>query len=393
MADFEGLIRQALARQDDSDPAIREKIYQSSRRALAKMIAGAGVQPPEIINRQRMALEQAIERIEAGYRRVSPPRPIAESRPTGERGPAPAPAEPPFEQAAPAPRGEPPMDRHAAERRMPSPQMPEHYDPRFDPAVSIGPEAGPGVGVGHDADRFDRDWGADEAGLDQTMSRTRRIIAFAALAVILAVVGWLIYVLVVTLTGLSRPSTGEAPPPSTRNAPATPAEQSAEQPVEQNATVITLLSAADTSALETAGRGTAEIVSQSNVEMIRLTSLRPEANRNVPAEPILLQLSRGVMEQIAGKRTTVEIMAKSGTNGPAEFLVDCEFAGEAVCGRKRFKAGIQAEPFLFEIDTPRQLADGEVAYLTISTDVSDIASETGQGDPIDIRYVQLRVPR
>ena len=66
MADFEGLIRQALARQNDADPAIREKVYQSSRKALARMIASAGVQPPDVINRQRAALEESIRRIEAG---------------------------------------------------------------------------------------------------------------------------------------------------------------------------------------------------------------------------------------------------------------------------------------------------------------------------------------
>ena len=67
LADFEGLIRQALARQDASDPVVRQKVYQSSRNALAKMIAAAGASEPAAINEQRNALENSINRIEAGF--------------------------------------------------------------------------------------------------------------------------------------------------------------------------------------------------------------------------------------------------------------------------------------------------------------------------------------
>ena len=67
LADFEGLIRQALARQNDADPAIRQRIYESSRRALARMISAAGMQPPEVIARQHEALESAIHRVEEDY--------------------------------------------------------------------------------------------------------------------------------------------------------------------------------------------------------------------------------------------------------------------------------------------------------------------------------------
>ena len=49
------------------------------------------------------------------------------------------------------------------------------------------------------------------------------------------------------------------------------------------------------------GRGTAQIVNQSNMEMIRLTSVRPEGKRSEQAEPILITLSEGVVAAAQGK--------------------------------------------------------------------------------------------
>ena len=101
-----------------------------------------------------------------------------------------------------------------------------------------------------------------------------------------------------------------------------------------------------------------------------------------------------VSVEIRGKQVTVDILAKSGTSGPATFTVGCELAGEESCGRKRFRVGIQPEPALFEIDVRPDLSDTDRAYLTINTDiVPATAEETGKGDPVDIVYVRLRVPK
>ena len=75
-ADIESLIRQALARQNGFDPQIRQKIYQSSRNALARMIAKSSALSPEIIGARNRALENTIAKIEGEFSAQVEPAPV-----------------------------------------------------------------------------------------------------------------------------------------------------------------------------------------------------------------------------------------------------------------------------------------------------------------------------
>lgn len=379
MADFEGLIRQALARQNDADPAIREKVYQSSRKALARMIASAGVQPPDVINRQRAALEESIRRIEAGYgSRVAPRRPASDPNPAPPRARPAAPQN----LATGVPPG---AERIVVPPREGGPELPRvqvssppHNPVRHEPAY-----------VDSDGGEYYRDDDYQYEGDEPESTLFRRIIAILALVAILGVIGWLGFSLASSLLGSWQSSSSSTPAPSvetTREAdPATQDEAT-------DASYITILSPSDTTALETAGRGRAEIVSQSNLEMVRLVSLRPAGAREQPAPPILIRLQEGVLPRIAGNRVTVEILAKSGSTGPANFSVGCDIGGQDLCGRKRFRIGIQPEAIVFTINIGPDLARASSAYLAISTDISQDAELTGEGDPLDLLYARLRLP-
>jgi len=386
LADFEGLIRQALARQNDADPEIREKVYQSSRRALAKMIAGAGVQPPEIINRQRLALENAIERIEAAY---GPPL-AAPSAQAPRAAPHPSmPAQPGASQTRP------PAARPAPEPVPVRPQPPRPAPPPVAPHAAPAPETGPDHGgfdhlPGIAAEPDDR-IGADADDLAPPR-QGRRVLLFAMALASILVVGFLLYLLYRTLypEGLSWPAGDPAPQAEQSSSrPETPLDP---PPADGPSSYVVILSGEDTAALETAGRGRAEIVSQANVDLIRLVSLRDTAAIDEPADPMLLKIDGGIIPGISGRSVVVEIQAKSGTVGPANFAVGCVFAGADICGRKRFTVGIQPEAVVFTIDVPEGLDDRDEAHLTISTDI--VADpETGEGDPVDIEYARLRVSR
>ncbi|MEZ5799840.1 MAG: hypothetical protein R3D29_04320 [Nitratireductor sp.] len=156
-------------------------------------------------------------------------------------------------------------------------------------------------------------------------------------------------------------------------------------------TYLVLLSASDTAALDTQGRGTAEIVTQSNTEMLRLTSLRASDNKEETAKPILLAVQPGVLSRIAGKNVTVEIRAKSGGTGPATFSVSCDFDGQELCGRKRFRVGLQPEVMIFKLAIPASASSTNDAHFSLSTDITGSAALTGQGDVIDIQYARLRL--
>lgn len=344
MADFEGLIRQALARHNATDPSVRERVYQSSRNALAKMIANAGPQPIEAIDAQRRSLENSIARIEAAYA-VQSPAPRAAPEPVVAR---------PKEQPAPGFRAEPRLD----------PPQPRDARPEVEPETYGGID----------------DFTSGAPPVLQRQSRNLpRILGFFAIIAILALVGWLAWTTLAPLILESGQRLGSAKP-----AGSDPEEAATD------AAYITILSPTDTGGLVTAGRGTAQIVKFGETDMIRLTSTRPNGSRDKPADPVLIGIGEGALREIAGKRVTVEIQAKSGASSPATFAIGCDFAGEDACGRKRFRLGLQPEAIVFTIEIPESLGQGGEANLTLSTDVTNSAAVNGEGDAVDIAYARLR---
>ena len=141
----------------------------------------------------------------------------------------------------------------------------------------------------------------------------------------------------------------------------------------------------------TAGNGTAEILSEISVPAIRIVSVRKPGAHETPAEPLLLELAPGILKNIAGKRVTVEIMAKSGDSGAATFAVSCDFGDLGDCGRKRFRIGLQPEAVIFSIEISGDLKEGQRAFLAINTDVTSSAAISGKGAKIDIVYARIRI--
>lgn len=355
MADFEGLIRQALGRQNASDPAVRQRVYESSRRALARMTAAAGMQPPEVIARQHEALENAILGIEEEYL-------LAEMQ-AAEEAKASGPA-------------------WVAKRQPEEPQ--DRYRLPDDPDVPAGdPHDGEGEASGDDEYSGEDEY---ESGHLDVLPRRRsafsQALGILAVVIAIAVAGWAVYALY-NATILAPGQQGQA----------SSGDGKSQRDLADGASYITILSPAETGALDTAGRGKADIVNQSNIEMIRLVSLRAENRRGEPALPILLNIAPGVLTQIAGNRVTIEILAKSGSSGPVGFAIGCEFGGEDICGRKRFRVGIQPEAIVFTLNVKPEMAKVAKAFLSINTDITSAAQQTGEGDPVDILYARLRLAK
>ena len=156
------------------------------------------------------------------------------------------------------------------------------------------------------------------------------------------------------------------------------------------ANYINILEPGDLSALITSNRGQAELVNELNLEMVRIVSVRDDVDRSQAANPILLRLKPGVLEQISGKNVTFEIYAKSASPSPAQFTVKCQFGSLGSCGRKRFRVGLQPEASIFAFDLGEVVNPDLKAYIAISTDTTANAATTGRGDVIDIVYARLR---
>lgn len=386
---------------------------------------GSARHPADVAKRQRMALENSIRRIEAAYQMAERQAAQDRSPPLVQRAPPP----PQSRQLEDSPRQagrpriggllrEPPPQRQSAPpplvepRRAPAPAAPSVFherrsafddrleSPEYDDDLIPGerrethdryrddppPYLDPADGRDHDArdpaapDYFGDDDFSYPAGDPPPLRRRRTgvlrlIIALVVLAA-LGVGGWFLY------------GTAMSYYLDARDAPPAAAETASE--ADANAKFITILAPNDTAGLRTSGRGKAEIVSQGNVDMIRLESLRQPGARSQPSSPILIEIGEGALREIAGHRVTVEIQAKSGSDAKATFAVGCLFDDQDSCGRKRFLVGSQPEAILFKLDIPQSLSQGGKAFLTLNTDVTSNSSVTGGGDVIDVVYARLR---
>ncbi len=168
MADFDAILRKALAARPGAPGDERRKIYERARQALVRQLTGFEPPlPPEDISRQRLALEAAIRKVEAdvaGNGGILPgtpapaapapaaPAPTAPARPVSRATPVapPAPIPPAAPVAAPQPAVAAPVPAPvAATPAAPMPpasatQAPSFEGPRLDPPPTFdSPVAAP----------------------------------------------------------------------------------------------------------------------------------------------------------------------------------------------------------------------------------------------------------
>ena len=414
-ADIESLIRQALARQNGFDPQIRQKIYQSSRNALARMIAKSSALSPEIIGARNRALENTIAKIEGEFSAQVEPAPVEiveiETPPEPEPVPQPRAPQPTPQPIAPIPVA--PAPQATIEERISVPealapaateipvQIPVapvaiepqiavepvapvapvsaeiHMPPEPQPLPEFVPES-----ITQVPDYPALDPAAQHAA--ETLRSTRpkpkkfRFLVWLLTLVIMGIVGWVAYSL--ALEYLTPKQTTPDNPQVTRENGVTPAGN-----------FFTILDPTQPSALITGGNGTADIMSETSQPAIRVMSVRQPGSESTPAQPLLLKLAPGILKDIAGKKATVEIFAKSGSNSAATFSVTCQFGSLGECGRKRFRIGLQPEAVVFTIQISADYVEGQKAYLAINTDVTSSAVQSGKGAKIDIIYARIRV--
>ena len=411
MANFERLIRGALASQDATSPEVRQRIYQSSRNALQKIIDNNRSLTLESVMEQKRRLEVSIEEIEAEFNPQAPAPQPAEITPADNPETSlqqSAEAETPEDQFVTPPPPLPENDPlHEIQQILESTSTQPVQSDVVEPVVETEPETasdevvapptqtpsnGDDVAVeaphqpegptpSSDPDDYYDDQENLPLGFSKRRKTQKRFFWTLITLVILGMLAWIVYFLVVSFLNGSLVGQGEG---NKENPNAISRQADSEN-------YITVIEASDLSSLVMAGRGKAEIVKELNSDMIRVNSIRDALNRAEPAMPILIRLKPGVLKQISGKRVTVEIFAKSGGGETAHFAVGCEFGSLTECGRKRFLAGSQpnASVFAFQMDTINDI--NQDMYLTLSTDTTSQAAVTGKGDILDIVYIRLSV--
>ncbi|MEL7272397.1 MAG: hypothetical protein AAGK33_03065 [Pseudomonadota bacterium] len=400
MAGFEDLIRKALAQQNATDPAARQKIYTSSRQALERMLGQNPNMAEAQIIAQRQRLEGAIGAIEAEFAPVQStvtpqPAPSVSAAPAPKSPPA-APAPPDTPQASPVPAAAPQVAAapKPAEtpQRAPTPKpvaapppMPRLREEPAAPKAAPTPE--PVTAKPADSVRLDTGDRAaplaPERPLEDYTAQYRdelttkrkpyaKLFLWTIILVGLGVAIW--WAITFGAALLKQQIDGSVPNPSPT------IESGSFVPGGGEGWLNVFLPAEDSQNVDTEGRGTADLFQDANSTFLRLAS-----NAGSTANTIRIKMPRGIMQNIRGKVATFELTMKGPEADGHQFAVFCEFGPQGECGRKRFRIRNKVEAFVFDVlVNDAALPSSQDAYLVINTDLSST------GKSVDLLAVRVR---
>ncbi|QND51841.1 hypothetical protein HB779_07950 [Phyllobacterium sp. 628] len=350
---IEQAIRNAFAKADVSNPAVRQKIYESAWTAHERSLTANGALDEVEREERRERLKSAITRIEAESRDPSrlAPEPVAERRepslsvesaqrvePAQRREPASGRVEPSLSGAA-APELESP-DRSRADNYRPAHMQPRQKKTRERKKAS---------------------------GL------TKFVIIFVILLVALGLL-WLV------ASGLihSKPA-GNSTPPASSSGPAVGSHEPMKGgQLSAEGNWITIFDPSDMTRVSVAGRATATVTGDNLQKSLKIKS---------PGETddITFQVGQGVLQQLVGKHAIFDIIAKAEDGTGTQMAVSCDFGGLAECGRKRYDVTDASNEYLFELQFPDGKKASTGGLIKINSDIA----RTGKA--IDIFSIRVLV--
>lgn len=374
MSGLETAIRTALNNADRDNPEVRAKIYQSARQALESGLRKQDITDAEAVTHHRHRLETTIRTIEAEERERLHPR----------QGPPEIPVPPEVEMPKPV--------AHAAEDEAANVSIGgetrEHSvtDPRFDDESSLaGVHAGSGdhLGAAPTAEApatveqkpARMDFRPERAAVRRKPRKffSRLLVACVLLAFI-GMGAWWVYSSGLLMTAAER-DTGVANPPATTQpedfdgtentaagdnaAPVTIDPQNS-----FSADWIEVFKPSDADKIKTGPQSQTQNVAESDGPAVRLTSQTNGNDGNVS-----VSVPADVLQQLAGKSSTIAITLQSTSDEPTQITVECNFQSLGDCARHRFSVGRQKSDVLLQVRFDRSLAPNSAGSLTINTDV------------------------
>ena len=440
MSGLEQAIRNALERAERADSDIRARIYQSARNALDIGLRKQEISDSTVIERQRQRLEVTIREIEdeemarlrsiARFERVALDRepeddvqPALRSEPEPEPKPqrdvtADAPfgrrSEPTF-AAAPEPAAEPLDAEFEDEPALVEPMSPVEASrnggatARFEPAVEIAPDARaatssrsePAVGddylVGLTATRpatsatqpEPAQWDDEAAeALAPARKQGRGFGAFLVSAFVylflFGIVGggvWWVYETGMIDAALKGSSDFQLVPEALRS--------ESKQPARDEARLDTLRGfsgdwidifkpGADAKAATPRARASIDENRDSDGLATVITSNAPDQDGDV-----LVEVLASLLQDLAGKTSTIAVTVKSNTDKPAQIYIQCEFKTLGDCGRHRYTVTNERADELIQVKFDGKMSPSTSGHIVINSDL------TGEGS--SIRLYGIRV--
>lgn len=357
MEAIEQAIRNALAKADAKNPAIRQKVYESAWGAHERSLAANGALDDAQRDERRERLKIAITRIEK------------EAQATGSVVPAaPAPVVEPREPTLSASRAEPRRNDVRIEPTIGAPAAPELAAPELaaDTPFTAGNERPDYV----KKDRYRRE--------KKERTERKKATGLTKLLIILALLVVAIGVLWMVATGIinSKPS---SVPPSTGN----PAASGSHEPLKEGqlpteGTWIGIFDPSDTTQVSVSGRATANIDGDQVQKYLRIKS--PSE-----ADEISFQVGEGVLQQLAGKTALFDIVARTPDGTTTQMAVSCDFGNLGDCGRKRYDVSDASKEYLVQVDFPADKKPAGNGVIKINSDISQA------GKVVDIIAIRVQI--
>nr|WP_204339836.1 regulator [Rhizobium leguminosarum] len=374
---LETAIRTALDNSDRDNPEVRARIYQSARQALEAGLRKQDITDTEVVAHHRHRLESTIHAIEGEERDRLHPRQRPPEVPVPPVVEMPA---PPVHQAdvdqfdGPAVSGET-RAAEVVQRRGDESSLDDVHAGSTDhlAAAPVGEER---LARGQRATNMDfRPERA--AGRRKPRKFFSRLLVWCVLLAFIGIGAWWAHTSGLLMTAAERDTSVANPPASTQPEDFTGNDDSAgnaashtDQPVTidpQNsfsADWIPLFKPEDADKIQSGPRARTEKITENDGPAVRLISESGAADGNIS-----ISVPPSVLQQLAGKSSTIALTLQSTTDEPTQITVECNFQTLGNCARHRFTVTREKSDALLQVKFDRSLAPNSPGTLTINSDL------------------------
>lgn len=383
---IETAIRSAFEKGDAEDRAFRERVYRKAFAALDRGIQANPALTVEQAIRRRKGLQAKITEIESEFILAGPALDTAEDfdigLDDGSEGLRAETLAPSIDTGFSTPAGEAPVPEIGAPSTLldvPAVGLdPRNREPSADaPDLDTGGLSGITTGSRASARRIE--------AVDSRARKRRRPIAIlfivATLLALVAMGGWWAMQTGLFQSAAERDTSVPNPPKTVEGEDFIPEAEEApvlSGEVDPQRNWISVFKPSDTTQLSAPTDATAEAMQDESGSFLRLRS-------GTTGSAIVFDIGQGVLEQIAGKTATFDIVARASEEAKeTEMAVACNFGELGDCGRKRYAVGYERGDYLFEIAFPNE-KPGSGGTIAINSDFSN------GGKAVDIYEIKVSI--
>ncbi|MGR9230141.1 regulator [Rhizobium leguminosarum] len=377
MSGLETAIRTALENSDRDNPEVRARIYQSARQALEAGLRKQDITDTEVVAHHRHRLESTIHAIEGEERDRLHPR----------QRPPEVPVPPVVEMPAP-PVHQAEVDQFDGPMVSGETRAPEVAPNRGDESSLDDVHAGSAdhlaaAPVGEERlARGQRATNMDfrperAAGRRKPRKFFSRLLVWCVLLAFIGIGAWWAHTSGLLMSAAERDTSVANPPASTQPEDFTGNDDGAgnaashtDQPVTidpQNsfsADWIPLFKPEDADKIQSGPRARTEKIAENDGPAVRLISESGTADGNIS-----ISVPPSVLQQLAGKSSTIALTLQSTTDEPTQITVECNFQTLGNCARHRFNVTREKSDALLQVKFDRSLAPNSPGTLTINSDL------------------------